>query len=858
MAKKFIEKLKSDFIILDGGMGTQLQAAGLELGGIPELLNLTNPALITKVHANYVAAGSDVVYTNTFGANRKKMARTGESVDTLIKAAIKNARKSGAAYVALDVGPIGTLLEPLGDLAFEDAVDIFAEMMVAGRGADLIAIETMTDLYETKAAVLAAKENTDLPIIVTMSFEANGRTFTGTDAVSMAVTLEGLGVDAIGLNCSLGPEQLSPIIKKISESCTLPLVFKPNAGLPDPLTGAYDVTPEDFAAAIKAVLPLGVKLVGGCCGSTPEYISKVRIAVSEFKEEHMGVNPREYMAERGEIESCVCSASKAVFIDQPRAIGERINPTGKKRFQQALREGDMDYVLNQAIAQVEAGADILDINVGVPGIDEKETMVKVVKAVQGVVDVPLQLDSSDPKAIEAGLRVYNGKPIVNSVNGNEEVLSAVLPLVKKYGASVVGLTLDHTGIQKTAAARVGIASRIYARAVQEGIRKNDLFIDCLTMTASTEQEAVMATLEAMQRVRREMGLKTVLGVSNISFGLPFREQVTTTFLTMAMCYGLMLPIVNPNIESIMGAIRSYRLLANYDKNSAEYITAYADYVPEAKRVKTVVLDGAVNAGGANGAGSSPAGTGNAGAASGSQSGAGNDGNAQAAVKNKDAAEWEQRAVNAFGAEGSALFNAVLKGLKDQGATLTKLCLEKGDALDIVNEVLIPALDYIGSRFEAGKLFLPQLILSAAVTQASSDVIKDTLAKSGGRKADNGKVVLATVKGDIHDIGKNIVKLLLENYGFTVIDLGKDVPPEAVVDAVKKENAKLVGLSALMTTTLPSMKETIEKLHEAGLDCKTVVGGAVLTPEYAKEIHADFYAKDALESCNIARKVYNIS
>ena len=840
MPKKFLEKLKSDFIILDGGMGTQLQAAGLELGGIPELLNISNPELITKIHSAYVAAGSDVVYTNTFGCNRKKMARTGESVERLIKEAIRNARKSGASYVALDVGPIGALLEPLGDLAFEEAVDIFAEEMRAGASADLIVIETMTDLYETKAAVLAAKENTNLPVIVTMSFEENGRTFTGTDAVSMAVTLEGLGVDAIGLNCSLGPAQLTPIIKKLSENCTLPLIFKPNAGLPDPITGKYDVLPDEFAGAIKAVLPYGVKLVGGCCGSTPEYISKVKIAVEDFKAEHKGVNPAKYMVKRSEGISCVCSASKAVYIDQPRAIGERINPTGKKRFQEALKNGDMDYILNQAIQQTEAGADILDVNVGVPGIDEVSTMVRVVKAIQSVVDLPLQLDSSNPRAIEAGLRVYNGKPIVNSVNGNEETLDAVLPLVKKYGASVVGLTLDHTGIQKTANARVGIAARIYARAQKEGIKQKDVFIDCLTMTASTEQEAVTATLEAMQRVRHEMGLNTVLGVSNISFGLPFREQVTTTFLTMALCYGLTLPIINPNIESIMGAIRSYRLLANHDKNSEEYISAYADYVPEAKRVKTVVVD-------ANGANTR-------------ETVAGTTQNTQTeqGIKNKDAADWEQRAVNAFGAEGSALFNAVIKGLKDQGAALTKECLNKGEALDIVNEVLIPALDYVGSRFEAGKLFLPQLILSAAVTQASSDVIKEKLAAAGNNTQDNGKVVLATVKGDIHDIGKNIVKLLLENYGFTVIDLGRDVPPEAVVEAVKKEGAKLVGLSALMTTTLPSMKETIEKLHEAGLDCKVVVGGAVLTPEYAKEIRADYYAKDALESCTIARKVYGIS
>lgn len=836
---RFLQKLKRDILVLDGGMGTQLQAFGMEVGGIPELLNLTNPDLITRIHAGYVAAGADVVYANTFGANRKKMARTGKSVSELINAAIVNARKSGASYVALDIGPIGALLEPLGDLSFEEAYDIFAEEVRAGEGADIIVIETMTDLYETKAAVLAAKENSDKPVIVTMSFEANGRTFTGTSAESMAVTLAGLGVDAIGLNCSLGPEALAPIVERLSKACTLPLVFKPNAGLPDPLTGKYDVTPEEFGESIKKVLPYGVRMVGGCCGTTPDYIMQVALAADDFRKEIRELGEAAVYVERKEPETAVCSASKTVYLDMPRVIGERINPTGKKRFQEALKNDDMDYVLNQAIEQVEAGADILDINVGVPGIDEKATMIKVIKAVQSVVDVPLQIDSSNPEVIAEALRIYNGKPIVNSVNGDEGSMKSVLPLVAKYGACVVGLTLDHKGIQKTANGRYAIAERIFRRAVKEGINPKDVFIDCLTMTASTEQEAAMATLEAMQRARRELGVKTVLGVSNISFGLPFREQVTTTFLTMALCYGLTLPIVNPNSEPVMGAVRSFRLLTNKDKNSVEYINAYADYVPLAKRVPV----GTSQMNGENlGVGSAL-----------SQNSTVGVGKASA-----DAGEYSQKAEKAFGQEGVSLFNAVIKGLKEEGVALTKLCLQKGEALAIVNEVLIPALDYVGKKFDAGTLFLPQLILSASVVQGASECIKSSLAKDNKETASLGKVVLATVKGDIHDIGKNIVKVLLENYGFTVIDLGKDVAPEVVVKAAIEHDVKLVGLSALMTTTLGSMKETIEQLRASGHKCSVVVGGAVLTEDYAKEIGAEYYAKDALESCNIARQVYGVN
>ncbi|MBE6875238.1 MAG: homocysteine methyltransferase [Ruminococcus sp.] len=781
------EKLKHhEFILLDGGMGTMLQSAGLELGGIPEMLNFTNPDLITGIHEMYVKAGSEVVYTNTFGANRLKMAKTHKSVQQIIRTAVANARKANPEYVALDIGPIGQLLEPTGTLKFEEAYDIFREQIEAGQDADLYIFETMTDLLEVRAGVLAAKEHgRNKPIFVTMSFEENGRTFTGCEIPAMALTLEGLGVDAIGVNCSLGPEELTPIVKQLCEWTTLPVIVKPNAGLPDPVTNTYHFDASRFGTCCEEFVRMGAVVFGGCCGTTPEHIK----ALSDMMKQQKPVR------RHPQIPAAVCSANKTVIINQPRIIGERINPTGKKRFKQALIEHDTDYILNQAIQQIEAGADILDVNVGLPEIDETEMMQTAVKAIQGITDTPLQLDTTKPDALETGLRIYNGKPIVNSVNGEEDSMQTVLPLVKKYGAAVVGLTLDKNGIPKTAQGRFEIAERILNRALSLGIRREDVYIDCLTLTASAEQEGVMQTLEAVRRVKTELGLKTVLGVSNISFGLPSRELVTRNFLTMALYAGLDLPIINPNTDSMTSAVRTYKLLANIDKNAVDFIAHY---------------------GGENAQQSTPA-------------------------KPQSADMTLEAAVSA--------------GLKSEAGAITSVLLQNTEPMHIVNQYLIPALDKAGMEFEKGKIFLPQLISSASAAQSAFEVIKSYLCENSTETVNRGTIVLATVKGDIHDIGKNIVKILLENYGYQVIDLGKDVSYEAVAEATEKSHAPLVGLSALMTTTLPSMENTIKLLHERCPWCKTVVGGAVLTADYAEQIGADFYAKDAKETVDIAKQVF---
>lgn len=780
------EKLNQhEFILLDGGMGTMLQAAGLELGGIPEMLNFTNPELITSIHRNYVESGSEIVYTNTFGANRLKMAKTHKSVQQIIKTAVQNAKNANPAYIALDIGPIGQLLEPAGTLKFEEAYAIFKEQILAGQEADLYIFETMTDLLEVRAGVLAAKEfGGGKPIFVTMSFEENGRTFTGCEIPAMALTLEGLGVDAIGVNCSLGPEELTPIVKQLCEWTNLPVIVKPNAGLPDPVTNTYHFDAERFGTCCEAFVKMGAVIFGGCCGTTPQHVK----ALAQMLKTQTPVRRNPV------IPSAVCSANKTVIINQPRIIGERINPTGKKRFKQALLEHDTDYILNQAIQQIDAGADILDVNVGLPAIDETEMMQTAVKAIQSITDTPLQLDTTKPDALEAGLRVYNGKPIVNSVNGEEESLNTVLPLVKKYGTAVVGLTLDKNGIPKTAQGRFEIAERILNRALALGIRREDVFIDCLTLTASAEQAGVMQTLEAVRRVKTELGLKTVLGVSNISFGLPNRELVNRNFLTMALYAGLDLPIINPNIESMTSAVRTYKLLANIDENAVDFIAHYGNETPQLSTAKASASD-------------------------------------------------------------MTLENAVSSGLKAEAATITAELLKDTEPMHIVNQHLIPALDKAGAEFEKGKIFLPQLISSASAAQSAFEVIKSYLCEHSTETVNRGTIVLATVKGDIHDIGKNIVKILLENYGYQVIDLGKDVSYEAVADAAEKSHAPLVGLSALMTTTLPSMENTIKLLHERCPWCRTVVGGAVLTADYAQQIGADFYAKDAKETVDIARKVF---
>ena len=808
MAKDFREQLKKDYVILDGAMGTMLQAAGLKMGEIPEVLSVTRPELLVSIHEKYLKAGSDVIYANTFGANSYKLEGSGHSVEELVGAAVKNARQACEnvnpdAYVALDIGPIGQLLEPTGVLKFEEAYDIYKEIILAGKDADLIVFETMTDLLECKAAVLAAKENSNLPIITTMTFEMNQRTFTGCSIPSMALTLSGLGVDALGVNCSLGPKELEPVIATLSKWTRLPIVVKPNAGLPDPKTNEYNVTAKEFADMMKDLRKYDIKCFGGCCGSNPEFISELSHMLE--KEGNKG------FAKEKVIPAAVCSATSTVDITEPRIIGERINPTGKKLFKEALLRHDIEYILNQALEQINAGADILDVNVGLPGIDEKDMMIDTIKALQAIVDVPLQIDSTIPEVLDAALRIYNGKPIVNSVNGEEESLNNVLPLVKKYGAAVVGLALDKDGIPPKAEDRFKIAKKIMDRAIAMGIPKEDIYIDCLTLTASAEQEGVMETLNALHRVKTELGLKTVLGVSNISFGLPNRVLVNHIFLTMALTNGLDLPIINPNIEEMTGAVRAYKLLANIDKNSVDFIKAYAN-MPKVTKI-----------------------------------------NPAAKITSKPAdivtegAESDPMASN-------PLYQAVLNGLKSEGAQLTRQMLETTDSMEIVNNILIPALDKIGADFEKGTIFLPQLIMSAAVAQSAFEEIRKAMVLGNKQPESKGKIVMATVKGDVHDIGKNIVKVLLENYGYDVIDLGKDVEYQAVVDAIKENDAKLVGLSALMTTTLVSMKETIELIHKNNLDCKIFVGGAVLTPEYAKEIHADFYAKDAKESVDIAKKI----
>lgn len=778
----FKELIKQGTVLLDGAMGTMLQNAGLEAGAAPELLNIDKPELIEDIHRKYVEAGSQIVYANTFGANRYKLKNN--SVKEIISAGISIAKKACGkkALVALDIGPIGQLLEPSGTMTFEEAYDIFKEQIIAGKSADVIVFETMTDLYELKAAVLAAKENSRQPIVCTMTFEENRRTFTGCCVSSMALLLNGLGVDAVGINCSLGPSQLIPICKELLEWTDMPVVLKPNAGLPDPVTGKYDVSPEEFAEQMKYAASCGVKIFGGCCGTTPEYISALKKALDGTEVRRRKALPR----------SAVCTPSRTVVIDRPRIIGERINPTGKKLFKEALRNNDTGYILNQAIEQIRAGADILDVNVGLPEIDEKAMMIKAVKEIQSVTDAPLQIDSTIPEVLEAALRIYNGKPIVNSVNGEESSLETVLPLVKKYGAAVVGLTLDKNGIPPKAEQRFAIAEKILKRAMYYGIPKEDVFIDCLTLTASAEQEAVMETLRALRRVKKELGLKTVLGVSNISFGLPNRPLINQNFLTMALTYGLDLPIINPNVDAMTGAVRAYKLLANIDKNSFDFIAAY---------------------------------------------------NSAAVQKTENKDE-----------NNISLEYAVENGLKDESAKATAELLKIADPMEIINGALIPALDKAGEQFEKGTIFLPQLILTAGAAQAAFGVIREKMISENSSPVSKGKIVLATVKGDIHDIGKNIVKVLLENYGYTVIDLGKDVPCEEVVRAALEHRVKLVGLSALMTTTLKSMEETIRLLRESGSECKVVVGGAVLTPEYAEKIGADFYAKDAKESCDIAKLV----
>lgn len=789
---------RSRYVFLDGGMGTQLQKRGLKPGQKPELAALEMPEVLTAIHAEYAAAGADLLLANTFGANARKLAGTGYTVQQVVTASLDCARKAAqpsGALVGLDIGPLGELLAPAGTLPFEEAYASFAEIVRAGvqGNADFVFLETMTDLYELKAAILATKENSNLPVFVSMSFESRGRTFTGCTVESYGVTAAGLGADAIGINCSLGPAEILPFAQRLCRTVPahIPVFVKPNAGLPNP-DGSYNLDADEFAREMQAYTSIGISMVGGCCGTTPDYIAKLHQTFAPL-------TPAQKIPLR---RSCLCTPVRFVEVNGITVVGERINPTGKKRLQQALREGDSAYPCAQAVAQAEAGAEVLDVNAGLPGIDEAATLERLVQDLQAVTDLPLQLDSSQPEALSRALRVYNGKPIVNSVNGEQKTLDEILPLCKKYGAAVVGLTLDEHGIPNSAEGRFAIAQKIVAAATAAGIPKEDIYIDCLTLTASAQQEGAQQTLEALTRCKRELGVRTVLGVSNISFGLPCRGYLNTTFLTMAMAAGLDLAIMNPNTPEMMAAVRAYRVLTAQDAQSADYVAAYADVQIQTPQVS------------------------------------------------KNAVQTQTVA-----AADDALFEAVRRGLKAEAHAAAEAALATKEPLEVVNASLIPALDVVGDGFEKGTIFLPQLLQAATAAQAAFEVIKAKIAAQGQpQTAAKGKIVVATVKGDVHDIGKNIVRVILENYGYDVLDLGRDVPPERVVEAVRTTGAKLVGLSALMTTTVPNMKATIEALHQAKLDCQVWVGGAVLTPSYAKEIGADFYCKDAKASADLAKQI----
>ena len=782
--------MKNNTVYLDGGMGTLLQKSGLQPGELPERWNITHSEAVTEIHKNYYNSGSNVVNTNTFGANSLKFAT--EELDEIVRCAVENVRTAQKLsdgkqekFISLDIGPTGKLLKPLGDLDFEDAVKIFAETVKLGvkYGVDLITIETMNDSYETKAAVLAAKENSDLPIFVTNAYGENGRLMTGADPAVMAAMLEGMGVDAIGANCSLGPKQLMGVIDELLKYCSVPVIFKPNAGLPksDGKVTFYDVGAEEFAQDIKHAVENGVRIVGGCCGTTPEYIEKVHelthaITLKKIEKKNYSV--------------CT-SYNKAVFFgEKPILIGERINPTGKKRFKQALAENDIGYILQEAVNQQEKGVHVLDVNVGLPGIDEKQMLTNAVCELQCVTDLPLQIDSSDPVAMESALRLYNGKAMINSVNGKEESMRAIFPLVKKYGGFTVALTLDENGIPSTVEGRTDIARRILSTAAEYGIDKKDIIFDPLAMTVSADKMSAVTTLKTVKVITDRLGCNTSLGVSNVSFGLPSRELVNAAFFTTAMENGLSAAIMNPYSEKMLEAYYSFNVIKGLDDNCMDFIN-YAsrqEVRPTAKVESSLTLK-----------------------------------------------------------------EAIEKGLKEKAAEITAAMLSENAPLDIVNTHVIPALDDVGKRFEEKKLFLPQLLMSAEAAKASFEVIKASMT-ADGESVKKGIVVLATVYGDIHDIGKNIVKLLLENYGYNVIDLGKNVPPKTVLGAVIENNAPLVGLSALMTTTVPAMEETVKLVKEKAPWCKTVVGGAVLTQEYADKIGADKYSADAMETVRYAETI----
>lgn len=804
-----LKEIRKRIVFFDGGTGSLLQANGLKPGELPETWNIKYPDIITKLHRDYLEAGADIIKTNTFGANGLKFYKGAEfDLDEVVAAAVKNAKRAvetasyttgkERGYIALDLGPTGKLLKPLGDLDFEDAYEMFAQVVRIGEreGADLVLIETMSDSYETKAAVLAAKENSSLPVFVTMIFDEKGKLLTGGNVESTVALLEGLRVDALGINCGLGPVQMKGILSDIMEVVSIPVIVNPNAGLPRSEGGktVYDIDADEFAQVMAEIVQMGACVVGGCCGTTPEHIGKTVALCKDF--------PARLPEKKNR--TVISSYAQAVVMDrEPIIIGERINPTGKSKFKQALRDHNLEYILREGVSQQDNGAHVLDVNVGLPGIDEPSMMVEVVKELQSIIDLPLQIDTSNIEAMERAMRIYNGKPLINSVNGKEEMMEAIFPLVKRYGGVVVALALDEDGIPETADGRIAVSRKIYKKAAEYGIDKKDIVIDALCMTVSSDSKGALTTLETLRRVRDDLGGKTILGVSNISFGLPQREIVNATFFTMALQNGLSAAIINPNSEAMMRSYLSFLTLSDLDPQCSRYIGVYSGQV--------ATLGDTVKPGSAGGG-------------------------------------------NASGKDMS-LSESIAKGLKDRAFSAVTELLRDKEPLTIINEEMIPALDRVGKGFEKGTIFLPQLLMSAEAAKAAFEVIKEQMAKNGTVEDKKGAIVLATVKGDIHDIGKNIVKVLLENYSYDVIDLGKDVAPELIVQTVLEKRIKLVGLSALMTTTVPSMEETIKQLRKVSPDTKVMVGGAVLTADYAKTIGADQYCRDAMASVNYAEEVF---
>ncbi|WP_290776447.1 homocysteine S-methyltransferase family protein [Anaerofustis sp.] len=789
-----LDLIKKRKVFFDGGIGTLLQERGLKAGELPEKWNIDNPDEIKRIHKEYILSGADIITSNTFGCNALKFEKNGKySVSNIVTAGVRNAKEaikeSGKkGYVALDLGPTGKLLKPLGDLDFEDAYELYKEVILEGmkENPDMILIETMSDGYEAKAAILAAKENSSLPVFVSMTFGEDGKLLTGGDVSAVISLLEGLKVDVIGLNCGLGPVQLKEFISEMLKISSTPLMVNPNAGLPRSENGktVYDIDSREFAHEMKEMAEMGVSILGGCCGTTPDHIKEVVCVCKDVNQ--VEIQKKDL--------TMVSSFSKCVYIDkEPLIIGERINPTGKKRFKQALIENDMEYILNEAINQVDAGAHILDVNVGLAEGDEVEMLERVVKELQFCVDVPLQIDTSNPKAMERALRLYNGKALVNSVNGKKEVMDSVFPLVKKYGGVIVALCLDENGIPQNSEERINVAKKIIAEAKKYGIERKDIIIDALAMTVSADTSSPSVTLDTLSKIKNELKMKSVLGVSNISFGLPNRGIINSVFFTMALDRGLNCAIINPNSEDMMKSYISFKTLANMDFQCTKYIENFSK---EKEEVKKIVTD-----------------------------------------------------------KVNSLRNCIIKGMKDASREAVIEELKKNEPINIINDTLIPALDVVGKGFEEGNVFLPGLLMSAEAAKAAFEEIKTHLVNTGCEQEKKGKIIIATVKGDIHDIGKNIVKVLLENYGYDVIDLGKDVSPDLIVDRAIKENVKLVGLSALMTTTVVNMEKTILQLRKKVANCKIMVGGAVLTEEYAKTINADFYAKDAMASVSYAEKIF---